>query len=174
MKIKRDITSEKAPATNQLEVGELAINATTGILYSKLVDGTIIKWLGAPVCETDITTICSVPVPEITFSDVTNFCCGGDSLTVYVSNLLVGHRYYCTAADLIANSTTIFAPVNPLLLTNNKSDRSTVFTININPVLQSNSILKVSIYETILVNSIDTNMLRSEKLLNICCRNCIG
>jgi hypothetical protein len=174
MKIKRDILSESAPAADQLEVGELAINAKTGILYSKLVDGTIIKWLGAPVCETDISTLCPVPVPEITFSDVSNFCCGGDSLTVYVSNLLVGHRYFCTISDLIEDSTATSSPAAPTLLPNNKSDRSATFNINIDKELQSLSMFKVSVYEIVTVNTTDTNMLRSEKLVNICCRNCTG
>ena len=174
MKIKRDITSESAPAANQLEVGEIAINARTGILYSKLVDGTVIKWLGAPVCESENSTICPVPVPEISFSDISNFCCGGDSLTLYFSNLLVVHRYFCTITDLIEDSTAVVSPEEPPLLPNNKSDRSATFNINIDKELQSISMFKVSVYEIVRVNNIDTNMLRSEKLINICCRNCAG
>lgn len=174
MKIKRDITSETAPAPSQLEVGELAINARTGILYSKLVDGTVVKWLAAPVCETDNDNVCPVPVPEISFSDVSNFCCGGDSLIVYVSNLLANHRYFCTISDLIENSTATTSPEDPSLLPNNKSDRSATFNINIDKELQSLSMFKISVYEIVKVNNVDTNMLRSEKIINICCRNCTG
>lgn len=172
MKIKRDLTSTSAPAPNQLEVGELAINANTGILYAKMANGTVIKWLGVPVCETSDQTVCPVPVPEIMFSDVTNFCCGGDSLTVYVSNLLVNHRYVCIATDLVSNSTTSITTNSISLLPLNKSDRSAVFNININKSLQSQAVLKISIYEIISVNNLDTQMLRSEQLINICCNNC--
>jgi hypothetical protein len=76
MKLKRDLTSTAAPATNQIEVGELAINAKTGVLYSKMTDGTVIKFVGTAVCDSEHNNSCPVPVPEISFSDVTNFCCG--------------------------------------------------------------------------------------------------
>lgn len=174
MKLKRDLTSNNAPAPNQLEVGELAINSKTGILYSKMTDGTIIKWLGVPVCETENQTIQPVPVPEISFSDVNNFCCNGDSLTVYVSNLLVNNRYFCTATDLVENSTSTVAPLSLALTPVNKSDRSATFNININKNTQSVALFKFSVYEIVNVNNVDSNMLRSEKIINIYCKNCAG
>ena len=42
-KIKRDITTSNPPAANQLEIGELVMNATTGIIYSKLTNGLIVN-----------------------------------------------------------------------------------------------------------------------------------
>lgn len=174
MKLKRDISSNSAPAPNQLEVGELVINANTGIIYSKRVDGTIIKWLGTPVCETENQTECPVPVPEISFGDITNFCCGGDSLTVYVSNLVVNHRYSCLVTDLIEDSASTVTPSSSLLLPLNKSDRTAVFNINIDRAIQPVSLFKISILEIISVNNVDVQMLRSEKIINICCTNCTG
>ena len=174
MKIKRDLTSNSAPAPNQIEVGELAINSKTGILYSKMTDGTVIKWLGVPVCETSDQTIQPVPVPEISFSDINNFCCNGDSLTVYVSNLLVNHRYFCVVTDLVENSTSIVSPVSLSLTPVSKSDRSSVFNININKDNQSVALFKFSIYEIVQVNNVDTNMLRSEKVIHVLCKNCAG
>ena len=177
MRLKRDILSEAAPAPNQIEVGELAINAKTGILYSKLADGTVIKWLGTPVCESDTQIICPVPVPEISTSDITNFCCNGDSLTVNVSNLLVDHKYKCIIADISTGttpSTLKSSPSSAQLLPNNKSDRSTVFNLDINKELQPIIFVKISIYETVKVNNSNIDLLRSEKLVTICCKNCQG
>lgn len=174
MKMKRDITSSSAPAPEQLEVGEIAINAQTGILYSKRTDGKIIKWLGVPVCETGMESISPVPVPDISFSDVSGFCCGGDSLTVYVSNLLVGHNYTCSVVDLMENSTSQITPASLVLLPANKSDRSVVFNINIDRTLQKTALLKASIYEIVKVDGQDVSMIRSEKIINVCCNNCTG
>lgn len=172
MKLKRDQTSQNAPAPNQIAVGELAINTNTGILYSKMSDGTVIKWLGVPVCETENQTICPIPVPEISFSDTTNFCCGGDSLTIFVSNLLVGRNYTVSVIDLITNSVAVIAPASQSLLPINKSDRTAIINININKTIQSIASLKVSIYENIMVNNQNISMLRSEKVQTICCNSC--
>jgi hypothetical protein len=173
MKLKRDITSTAAPANNQIEVGELVINSRTGILYSKRTDGTIIKFLGAPVCAVEDNFVSPVPVPDISFSDVTNFCCGGDSLTVYVSNLLVNHRYSCSIIDLISGSSAVVLPTQSLnLLPLNKSDRSVVYNININRSTQLVWLFKVSINEIVNINNNDIQVLRSEKTLKICCTDC--
>lgn len=172
MKLKRDLLSTNAPSSDQIEVGELAINAKTGVLYSKMVDGTVIKFIGTAVCDNVNNNSSPVPVPDITFSDVTNFCCGGDSLTVYVSNLLVNHRYICIINDLLNSSSTTLAPLSSLLLPLNKSDRSTAFNISINKKIQSMAMIKVTIYEIVSVNNIDTNMLRSEKVINVYCNTC--
>lgn len=173
MKLKRDILSNNAPASDQIEVGELVINAKTGILYSKLVDGTVIKFLGSPVCVDSNDLTIPVPVPEITFSDVTNFCCGGDSLTVYVSNLLVNHRYLCSVTDLIENSTSVITPLSNELLALNKSDRSVSFNVKINRSAQSLALLKAKISEILTINGQDTLVLRSEKVIKVyCVANC--
>ncbi len=172
MKLKRDQTSSNAPSPEQISVGELAINTNTGILYSKMSDGTVIKWLGIPVCETGDELVCPVPVPEISFSDVINFCCGGDSLTVFVSNLLVGRSYTCSVIDLISGSTAIIAPASQFLLPNNKSDRTAVFNLNINQARQPIASLKISVYENVNVNNQTLNLIRSEKVLTICCNSC--
>jgi len=172
MKIKRDNISSNAPASNQIDVGELAINTKTGILYSKMSDGTVIKWLGVPVCETSSQTVCPVPVPEISVSDTTNFCCGGDSLTIFVSNLLVNHNYTCSIVDITSNSTAIIAPASQSLLPINKSDRTAIINVNINKSVQNIASLKISIYENIIVSGQNVSMLRSEQVLTICCGSC--
>jgi hypothetical protein len=172
MKLKRDLTSNAAPASNQIEVGELAINAKTGVLYSKMTDGTVIKFIGTAVCNSNNDNPSPVPVPEITFSDVTNFCCGGDSLTVYVSNLLVNHRYSCSITDLIEGSTAVATPSSSVLLPLNKSDRAVAFNININRETQPVALFKVAINELVNSNNTDVPLLRSEKIIKVCCINC--
>jgi len=175
MKLKRDETSSNAPAADQISVGELAINTKTGILYSKMSDGTVIKWLGVPVCETAGQVVCPVPVPEISFSDVVNFCCGGDSLVVYVSNLLVGRTYTCSVVNLSQESTAVIAPLSQVLLPDNKSDRAVIFNLSIeskNSQQNQNPVFKISVYENVNVNNQTLTLLRSEKTLPICCNNC--
>jgi hypothetical protein len=41
----RDISTTNAPLDTQVGVGELVINANTGIMYSKRTDGKIIRFL---------------------------------------------------------------------------------------------------------------------------------
>jgi hypothetical protein len=79
LKIKRDITSTNPPATGEIEVGELAFNAITGKLYTKLQSGIVIEFVGRPICFSRN--------PIIIFPDVTNFCCPGDILNVTVKDL---------------------------------------------------------------------------------------
>lgn len=78
-RIKRDITTSNPPHPDQLDVGELAINALTGKLYTKLVNGKIIEFIGQQICYNK--------TPSISFSDVTKFCCLGDLLNVTVTDL---------------------------------------------------------------------------------------
>lgn len=80
LKIKRDITTTNPPGTGQLEVGELAFNAITGKLYTKLQNNIIIEFIGRPICFSR--------TPIITVPDTTNFCCYGDVLSVTVRDLL--------------------------------------------------------------------------------------
>jgi hypothetical protein len=78
-KLKRDISTSNPPNNDQVEVGELVFNAQTGKLYSKLQNGSIIEFIGKPVCFKKN--------PTIQFSDVTNFCCSNDILYVTVLDL---------------------------------------------------------------------------------------
>lgn len=172
MKLKRDNTSSNAPAPNQIEIGELAINTNTGILYSKMADGTVIKWLGVPVCESPTQTVCPVPVPKITVGDTTNFCCNGDILNLSISNLLIDHAYTCSISDISTNPTTVIAPTGYNLLPLNKSDRNAIFNLTINKNIQSNASIKIKVFENITTTGGTVTMLRSEKIVNICCNNC--
>jgi len=86
LQLKRDETSNGFPAPDQIAVGELVINSKTGKLYTKLVDGSIMEWIGEKVCFE--------PVPIITFeynnqniNNIDKFCCAGDNIIVKIDKL---------------------------------------------------------------------------------------
>ena len=170
MKLKRDISSNSAPAPDQIEVGELVVNAKTGILYSKRVDGTFIKWVSSDLCDTVIGSG-GTPAPRITFSDITSFCCGGSALTVVINNLVVDNRYRILITDLQNNDTVAISEFNTELLPTNSSQRSVVLNITIGSS-KPTAILKFSINQIVLINSLETNLIKSEKILALTCQNC--
>ena len=49
IKHKRNVTNTNDPAANGLDVGELAIGAVAGKLYTKKQDGTVITFTGIPL-----------------------------------------------------------------------------------------------------------------------------
>jgi hypothetical protein len=98
--LKRDIVSTNAPHPDQLEVGELVLNALTGKLYTKLHGSN-------QIVEFVSQAICYQKTPSITFSDVSNFCCLGDLLTVTVKDLKnESANYLFEIEDLSNNSVT--------------------------------------------------------------------
>lgn len=102
--IKRDETSNGFPAPDQLEVGELVINSKTGKLYSKLVDGSIIEWIGQKICFEPIPVI-SFSYNNQSISNIENFCCAGDLLIVTVDKLKVEpFEYAFSFIELTQNS----------------------------------------------------------------------
>lgn len=170
MKMIIDITSESAPAPDQLQLGQLGFNARTGIMYAKKADGTIIKWPGIALCDT-INDVGGYPVPLVSFSDTTGFCCGGSALTVVVNNLLVDTRYKLIVTELTGNTTFSTSEFNTALLPLNSSQRSLILNLTIgsnNPT----AMLKFSIYRTDTVVGVDTDTIMSEKILVITCKRC--
>lgn len=96
-KIKRDIVTTNAPHPDQLQIGELALNAVTGKLYTKLVNGKIIEYVGQLICYEQ--------TPSISFSDVAGFCCFGDLLTVTVRDLKPAPTSYIFEIEDLSNNT---------------------------------------------------------------------
>jgi hypothetical protein len=170
MKLKRDISSNSAPSPDQIEVGELVVNANTGILYSKRVDGTVIKWMSSDLCDT-VSGSGGLPVPRITFSDISSFCCGGSALTVIINNLVVDNRYRLLITDLQNNDTVTISEFNTELLPTNSSQRSVVLNITIGSN-KPTAIFKFSVNQIVLINSIETNIIKSEKILALTCQQC--
>ena len=109
LKIKRDITSTNPPSTGEIDVGELAFNALTGKLYTKLHNGIVIEFVGRPICFTK--------TPIIIFPDVTNFCCPGDILNVTVKDIdpdKYANNQYLFFLDDINNSGAEITPNDPI------------------------------------------------------------
>lgn len=160
---KRDISSNNAPADDQISVGEFLFNAKTGILYSKRTDGRIIRFLSVPIDDQSPGVDLARFVPIIRFSDVAGFCCNGDTVTVIVNNLLVGNVYTYTVADTIANSVVYISSTAGVLSPTDSSRREVSLNIGISSI-QNNALIKFSIYKD--------GVVLSENILPICCSNC--
>jgi len=170
-KIKRDISTINAPHPDQLEIGELALNAITGKLYTKLVSGKIVEYNGQ--------LICAEKTPIISFSDVSSFCCYGDLLTVTVRELKDAPAdYQFEIEDLSNNSVnySISAPIysNYVVYPETATIESTPIPINLREAIvpislsiegtKSISVLK---FKVLLDNNVIT-----ERTISISCRTC--
>jgi len=105
LKFKRDETTNGIPDFAQVDVGELVMNSVTGKLYTKLIDGSLVEFSSQKVCYG--------PIPLISYSEVNNFCCFGDLLTVTVSDLLPEPKVYSFEFTELTNgnsSVTVSAP----------------------------------------------------------------
>ena len=101
IKLKRDITTANPPSASQVEVGELVMNCTTGVLYTKLVDGSLVKFNSSPL------TLPNNPVINFVISD--NFCCDNDTITANVSNLVSGGDYTYEFSELGSNGLVFYS-----------------------------------------------------------------
>ena len=161
--LKRDISTNNAPTDDQIGVGELAINAKTGIMYTKRTDGKIVKFLSIPIDDRSPGNDLLRFVPVIRFSDVSAFCCNGDTVTVTVNNLLVGASYTYYVTDTVANTTTYISSTSGSLTPTTSSKREISLNIGVSSI-QNNSLLKFSVLKDGIV--------LSENILPICCANC--
>jgi hypothetical protein len=161
---KRDISTNNAPADNQVDVGELVINANTGIMYSKRTDGKIIRFLSIPIDDNSPGNDLLRFIPIIRFSDVTGFCCNGDTITVTVDNLLVNNKYTYTITDMIVNSTAYFSVISGDMTPIDSSRRQISINISISSI-QNNGLIKFSVLKD--------GVVLSENILSVCCTDCI-
>lgn len=167
--IKNDQTTTNAPAPSQLLVGEIAINSVTGKIYIKLVNGTIVEFIGKQVCFSK--------TPAITFDDVSNFCCAGDILSVKVVDLLVGADYAFELEDLSGNGIeyTINSPVYTEYSYTPESSsipvqlKEAIIPITLNITGSKNlTILKFKI----MGKDGDINSELTSRIISISCQNC--
>jgi hypothetical protein len=169
LRLKRDETSTSNPDPAQLEVGELVMNSVTGKLYTKLVDGSLIEFIGQKVCYG--------PIPTILFSNVTNFCCYGDILSVSVDNLAPSPKDYTFEFEELTGNNSVISISNPIYTNYTVSDtngvpagqtvtlRKAEIPVNINIAdPQSINIFKFVIYSD--------NIMVTEKTLAIQCDTC--
>lgn len=170
MKLTRDISSNSPPAPEQLDVGQLVINSKTGILYSKRVDGTVIKWVPSQSCDTIYGNGMSA-LPVISFENTSSLCCKGGAITITVDNLVYDNRYRLNITDLNPSANVILSSSFMELLPINSSQRSVTLNINI-PSDTTIAILKTSISQIVTVETVETDILLSENILNTTCKNC--
>lgn len=86
--LKRDEIGEGYPSTDQLSVGELVMNSVTGKLYTKLVDGSLVEFLGQKVCFDPIPDISLYyENAKITNDLIPNYCCLGAIIEFEVEKL---------------------------------------------------------------------------------------
>lgn len=153
--MKRDITTSNPPAPDQIGVGEVVINAVTGIMYSKLTNGILVKYL--PVYASAST------VPAISFSDYSTFCCTGDTLTATASNLTVGQNYTYEFIDLNNNGVTFTGEETGSLLPTSDSSRS------VSIILDMTGPESVTLIKFVVKLN---NVIVAENIALICCRAC--
>lgn len=170
-KIKRDIISANAPHPDQLEIGELAINAVTGKLYTKLVNGKIIEFTGQPICY-DKT-------PSISFSDVTQFCCFGDLLTVTVKDLKNTPAVYDFELQDLSNNSVTYSISSPIYNSYLVYPDTTSIDISQTPITLREAIVPISIsiggtkdISVLKFKTIFNNDVVAERIISIACRNC--
>jgi hypothetical protein len=175
---RRDVSTTNIPSKDQIEIGEIVINAVTGRLYTVTVNpptvaggsptkGEVIEFVGSLVCQQTTT------VPDIIFSDTTGFCCLGDTLGVEVSGLQENTNYTFSMSELTENSSSIgLASANYTNYTGsvNGDDinylKSAIIPVSINTTDNKSA---VSIFE---FNVLSENDLITSKVLSVKCKDC--
>lgn len=173
LRLKRDETGDGFPSAEQVSVGELVINSKTGKLYSKLMDGSIVEWIGQKICFD--------PLPIIVFNynntnttNIDNFCCSGDILIVSVDKLKPDPASYSFSITELTNNSLPeliqqSAPryevyeetIDDVVTTYRKA--LIPFNISVNPDRYNNiTILKFSVYN-------ENNKLLTEQIIPFKC-----
>lgn len=103
---KRDELGTGHPAPEQVKIGELVMNSVTGKLYTKLVDGSIVEFIGQKICFDPTPTISLLyigqPVPSDT---IDKFCCAGAVLEFEVKKMKPEPaQYIFEMTELTSNS----------------------------------------------------------------------
>jgi hypothetical protein len=170
--LKRDITSTNPPHADQLEVGELLLNALTGKLYTKLYGSNqVVEFIGQAICYQK--------TPTISFSDISKFCCLGDLLTVTIKDLknaptnysfeiedLSNNSVSSLISDPIYSSYTVFSDTTSV----NEPPSSIVLRQAIVPIsLSINGTKPITILKFKVILD---NMSVAERTISISCRTC--
>lgn len=171
--IRRDETSNGFPAPDQVEVGELVINSKTGKLYSKLIDGSIIEWIGQKICFEPIPLI-SFSYNNKSVSNIDKFCCAGDNLLVTIDKLKPSPAEYSFAfIELTQNSEveliTIAEPQYSIY-SETIDEVTTTFrkaVVPINLSIKSTEYLNISIFKFIVYDQSQTIL--AEQILTFKC-----
>lgn len=167
--LKRDDTSINAPAPDQVEVGELVLNAKTGKMYTKLVSGDMIEYIGSKVCFSTIPIVKFYYENIETGDIVNNFCCAGGMLFIQIEKLKIEPANYSfSIVELTNNTNPQNISINTAEYTNytedNKSYRKAIVPVNL--AVNSTAYKNISIFKFNIF--IDNNKL-SEHLITIQC-----
>jgi predicted transcriptional regulator len=103
---KRDELGTGHPAPEQIKVGELVINSVTGKIYTKLVNGSIVEFIGQKICFDPTPTISLLYQGSIISNDtIDKFCCAGAILEFEVKQMkLAPTQYVFEMTELTSNS----------------------------------------------------------------------
>jgi hypothetical protein len=106
--LKRDDITINHPTPDQLDVGELVMNSVTGKLYTKLVDGSVIEFIGQRICF-DPKPIIKIFLDNqlVTNDNIDDFCPLGDMLSFEVEDLKLPPFEYFFEFKEITNNTIV-------------------------------------------------------------------
>jgi hypothetical protein len=178
--LKRDIEGENPPASDQISVGELVFNGVTGKLYSKLVDGSIIEYIGQKICFDPLIEISffyenNVIAPPNYL--INNFCCAGGLFTIVIDKLKIEPMNYSFSLTELTNNTSpqniTLSPPSYSIYTTTENDNTVTYrkatipaSISITDINYNNiSLFQFSVYDTITGRLIRGG----EKILTIKC-----
>tara|TARA_B100001769_G_C22095014_1_gene590722 strand:+ start:16 stop:594 length:579 start_codon:yes stop_codon:yes gene_type:complete len=176
---RRDVTTVKAPAKDEIQVGEIVLNSKTGKMYivqasydenkKAVVKQSVIEFAGKVVCGNEDA------IPDVEFSDVSEFCCYGDTVLVEMSGLDRVTNYKYNMVELTANNavTDIEASKDKMYIVgentpNEQQLKSVTIPININVNKEASAI---SVFK--FSAEVDNEVL-TEKVLSIKCKDCGG
>lgn len=176
---RREVNTTNPPSVDDFDVGEIVINTVTGKLYivsahfdeatQRVIKDNVIEFTGNVICQTDTA------VPDIGFSDISDFCCFGDTLSVSVSGLKRSPTNYSfEAEELTDNKASIdiesanYRNYTGAVDENGESLllRSAIVPVNINVTKEDSA---VSIFKFKVLSE---NNLITEKVLSIRCKDC--
>lgn len=172
--LKRDNTSAGFPSSNQVDVGELVINSTTGKLYSKLEDGSIIEWIGQKICFEPVPTLkVYYGSIEIINDNINDFCCLGSIIEFEIDKLKPAPaKYSFELLELTSNTTPqniqIQTPIYTLYNEQESSFRKALVPVNLSILIDNQPI---SIFKFIINDDSVVSKKIIEKIITIKCKN---
>lgn len=102
---KRDELGTGHPAPEQVSVGELIINSVTGKIYTKLVDGSVVEFIGQKICFDPTPTISLLYQGAVISNDtVDKFCCAGAILEFEVKQMKPAPAQYIFEMTELTNN----------------------------------------------------------------------
>lgn len=177
---KRDEKGEGYPSIDQVDIGELVMNSVTGKLYTKLIDGTLVEFIGQPICFDPIPDI-SIYYNNSAISNdiIENYCCLGAILEIEATKLkLEPYEYSFEFVELTSNTNpediviespkySVYTIPKPNSTNETVSVRRAIIPINL-AILNSQQ--DVSIFKFSIKSVNRNNKVLIEKIITIKCQ----